>query len=101
MITNMDQDHYYSLMQLMKCGYDILVEKPIVITEVDLEEIDKKQSETGCRIMVCHVLRYVPFFEKLISFVQESGIVYILGQGANKVAADYMMRILMNLESTY
>lgn len=65
MIASMDRQHFYSIMKCMDLGYDILVEKPITINEEELKQIDAKQKETGARVMVCHVLRYVPFFENL------------------------------------
>lgn len=79
MISSMDRQHFYSLMKCMDLGYDILVEKPITINEEELNQIAAKQRETGSRIMVCHVLRYMNFFDRLKQLVDEKVIGEIVG----------------------
>ncbi|MFV0254841.1 MAG: Gfo/Idh/MocA family protein [Erysipelotrichaceae bacterium] len=79
MITSLDKQHFYSLMKCMDLGYDILVEKPITINEDELDQIAQKQRETGARIMVCHVLRYMSFFEKLKGLIEKKVIGDVVG----------------------
>lgn len=79
MIASMDREHYYSLMKCMDLGYDILVEKPITINEQELNDIAMKQKETGARIMVCHVLRYMNFFDRLKGLLDEKVIGDVIG----------------------
>ncbi len=79
MIMSMDQEHYYSLLKCIDLGYDILVEKPITTTEEELSEIANKQKKTGARIMVCHVLRYMAFYERLKQLISSKEVGEVVG----------------------
>lgn len=54
----MDQDHVKASVAAMRAGYHVLLEKPMATTLADCELIERTQRETGCTLMVCHVLRY-------------------------------------------
>jgi predicted dehydrogenase len=43
----------------------MLLEKPVVNSKEQLLDIRKIAEENGCLLMVCHVLRYTPFFKKI------------------------------------
>ncbi len=79
MVMSFDQDHHYSLLKCMDLGYDILVEKPITTSSEELIEISDKQKQTGARIMVCHVLRYMHYFERLKQLLDDKEIGDIVG----------------------
>ena len=64
-IATMDRDHYSHVMQALRCGYDILLEKPISPDARECLKIEAKANALGRKITVCHVLRYTPFFGKL------------------------------------
>jgi predicted dehydrogenase len=61
-IATMDQDHYIQAMKALDLGYDILLEKPISPSPRECLEIQKKADQKGCKVIVCHVLRYTDFF---------------------------------------
>lgn len=60
-----DRIHYASTMAALDRGYHVLLEKPMAPLESECREMVKKAEEKGLLLMVCHVLRYAPFFEKL------------------------------------
>ncbi|UUZ90059.1 Gfo/Idh/MocA family oxidoreductase [Paenibacillus sp. P25] len=58
----MDELHVETTPPLLKMGYDVLLEKPIGVTEEEtlrLQEAARKHRRT---VMICHVLRYAPFY---------------------------------------
>ncbi len=56
----------------MERGYDVLLEKPIGSLE-ETVDIGNIAERTGRKLIVCHVLRYTPFFIK-IKEVIDSGV---------------------------
>ena len=70
-ISTQDSQHKSSCIAAMKKGYDILVEKPIATTLEDVLEIEACAKETGCRILVCHVLRYTDFYRKVKEIIND------------------------------
>ena len=72
MICTPDSEHYGPAMAAIEQGYDILLEKPISPSPKECEEIAAAAKEKGVKIVVCHVMRYMPFF-KSIKEVIDSG----------------------------
>ena len=64
-IASMDQDHYAQTMAALDLGYDILLEKPISPDPLECMAIAKKAERLGRKVVVCHVLRYTPFYSTL------------------------------------
>lgn len=64
-IATMDDIHYRQTIKALEIGYDILLEKPIAMSLEECEDIYKKAREVGRKIVVCHVLRYAPFYNKV------------------------------------
>lgn len=61
----MDQLHVSTTLPFLEQGYDVLLEKPITNNEKDLLNIKDTAAKHGCRLFVCHVLRYSPFYRKI------------------------------------
>ncbi len=61
----MDQDHVPTSKMLLKKGYDILLEKPFAINEEEMFELARVAKEENRKVMVCHVLRYTPYYRKI------------------------------------
>lgn len=61
-ICTMDRDHFEPAMKAIELGYDILLEKPISPVPEECAEIARAAEKKGVRIVVCHVLRFTPFF---------------------------------------
>lgn len=64
-IATMDRDHFIHVLQALRCGYDILLEKPISPDPKECLLIDHTAKILGRSITVCHVLRYTNFFSTL------------------------------------
>lgn len=65
LICTQDNQHYHLAMQAIAKGYDILVEKPVAPTAEQCAAIALAAKEKGVKVLVCHVLRYTPFFNKV------------------------------------
>ncbi|MBQ9505882.1 MAG: Gfo/Idh/MocA family oxidoreductase [Clostridia bacterium] len=67
----MDHLHYETSVPMLKLGYDMLLEKPFAVSKEEMDALLRVIAANGNRVMVCHVLRYAPFYrsvkEKLLS----------------------------------
>jgi predicted dehydrogenase len=48
----------------MEKGYDLVLEKPVATTAADVRRIHEAAQRLGRKVLVCHVLRYTPFYRK-------------------------------------
>ena len=58
----MDHHHVPTSLPLLDAGYDILLEKPFATNEEEMWQLYDKAREKGRKVMICHVLRYAPFY---------------------------------------
>jgi predicted dehydrogenase len=61
-VTTQDQMHVEPAVMAMEQGYDVLLEKPMALTEADCRQLTEVSERTGKLLQICHVLRYSPFF---------------------------------------
>ena len=61
----MDRQHVETTMPLLEAGYSVLLEKPICTEEEDLFRLLEAAKRVGSTVMVCHVLRYAPFYASI------------------------------------
>lgn len=61
----MDPQHVETTLPLLRSGYDVLLEKPFALNQAQADTLLAATRETGRRVMVCHVLRYAPFYRAL------------------------------------
>ncbi len=73
-IATQDNMHYAPAMKAIELGYDLLLEKPVAPTERECAEIANAAKAKGVKVLVCHVLRYTPFFKKVKSIIEEGQI---------------------------
>ena len=73
-IATMDRDHYRQAIPAMEKGYHLLLEKPISPVPEEAIEIEETARRLKRHVVVCHVLRYSPFFRE-IKKVIESGVI--------------------------
>ena len=64
-IATMDRDHYRQAIPAMEKGHHLLLEKPISPVPEEVLAIEEKARETERLVVVCHVLRYSPFFREI------------------------------------
>ena len=58
----MDHQHYATAVPLLEKGYDMLLEKPFAVSEDEMRRLLAVIEKNGNRVMICHVLRYSPFY---------------------------------------
>ncbi|MBT4500728.1 MAG: Gfo/Idh/MocA family oxidoreductase [Gemmatimonadetes bacterium] len=58
----MDRQHVPTTLPLLEAGYDTLLEKPICPDRGELLQLLETSRRTDCKVMICHVLRYAPFY---------------------------------------
>ena len=80
----MDQLHYVTTMPLLEKGYNILLEKPVTANPKELLEIEAKAKEKNCKVVICHVLRYTPFYSKIKSIIDSGKIGKIVSLQLNE-----------------
>lgn len=73
LVCTQDRQHVPHAVEALKKGYDVMMEKPISPKLEDLQEITKVSRENGRRVVVCHVLRYTPFFQTIKKTI-DSGV---------------------------
>lgn len=73
-IATQDKDHIRHATKAFQLGYDILLEKPITDNAAEMQGLLALQKETGCKALVCHVLRYAPAFVKASKLLEEGVI---------------------------
>ena len=61
----MDSLHVPLTIPLLKKGYNVLLEKPIGISADEVLSLWMTDRETGRLVMICHVLRYAPFYVEI------------------------------------
>ncbi len=77
-ITTMDQMHYGPCMKAIELGYDILLEKPVSSDSKECVAMANAAKKKGTKILVCHVLRYAPFFMKIKEMISNGMVGKVL-----------------------
>ena len=73
LICTQDQQHVPHGLAALRQGYDVLMEKPISPDLGECLSLLDTSRETGKKVVICHVLRYSPFYRK-IKEILDSGI---------------------------
>ena len=58
----MDHQHVATAIPLLRAGYHMLLEKPFAVNEEEMWKLISVVKETDRKVMICHVLRYAPFY---------------------------------------
>ena len=61
-VATQDEDHKEHAIAMMQAGYDLLLEKPIANNAEDCIAIYEASKQYDRKVVVCHVLRYTPFY---------------------------------------
>lgn len=70
----MDDIHVVTSIPVLKKGYDMLLEKPFAVNEDELRELVKVANDCGRKVLICHVLRYTPFYSAIKRHVMSGEI---------------------------
>lgn len=71
-ICTMDAMHVPHAMAALQKGYDVMLEKPIGTSLEDCVALEREAKRLGRKVVVCHVLRYTPFYQ-CVKRIMDSG----------------------------
>ncbi len=61
----MDHQHIETSLPLLSVGYDMLLEKPFAVNMQEMQQLLQTVKKYGNKVMICHVLRYSPFYRSV------------------------------------
>ena len=73
-IATMDRDHFEPSVEAINLGYHLLLEKPISPVPAESIRVAQLAEEKGVHVLVCHVLRFTPFFVRLKQLIDDGAI---------------------------
>ncbi|MBR2340705.1 MAG: Gfo/Idh/MocA family oxidoreductase [Clostridia bacterium] len=73
-ISTQDKMHLEPALACIEKGYDLLLEKPMAPTAEECKIIYEAAEKKGVKVVVCHVLRFTPFWYKLKELLDEGAI---------------------------
>ena len=88
-IATQDADHEEHAIACMKAGYDLLLEKPIANTLEGCLAIYEAAKKYQRKVMVCHVLRYTPFYRRIKNIIDEGTLGEIITVQASENVGYY------------
>lgn len=83
-IATSDKQHFDPVMKAISLGYDILLEKPAAPTAKECLAIADAATKKGVKVLVCHVLRYTPFFSKIKEMISNGDLGEIISVHHNE-----------------
>lgn len=73
-IATQDNNHYEAALKAIELGYDLLLEKPAAQTSRECIDIANAAKKKGVKVLVCHVLRYTPFYKRVKQLLTDNVI---------------------------
>ena len=70
-IATQDSQHKEHALKAMELGYDLILEKPISNKLEDIVAIADAAERLGRQVLVCHVLRYTPFYRQVKQLIDD------------------------------
>jgi len=83
-VGSQDQFHKEHAVASMEAGYDLLLEKPVATTPEDTLAVEQTAKHLGRRVLVCHVLRYTPFYRKVKEIVSDGQLGRVMSLNATE-----------------
>lgn len=77
-VSTQDRMHFAPAMKLIQLKYNLLLEKPAAPTAEECQQLADAAKKQGVKILVCHVLRYSPFFRKLKDLIDSDQVGKVL-----------------------
>ncbi len=74
LVCTQDRQHVAPAVTAMRAGYDVMLEKPMAPDRAGCVELTHTAEHTGRRLLICHVLRYTPFFRALNQVLMDGRI---------------------------
>ena len=88
-IATQDADHKEHAIAFLEKGYDLLLEKPIANSLEDVLAIYEAAMRYNRKVIVCHVLRYTPFYRKVKEIVESGELGDIINVSASENVGFY------------
>jgi predicted dehydrogenase len=76
LVCTQDWQHTAPALAAMRCGYHVLLEKPMATTAEECHQLVRASEDLHRQLHICHVLRYTRHFQKMREIVQSG----VLGQ---------------------
>ena len=73
-IATQDDMHTEPAIKCMELGYDLLLEKPMAQNAKECREIYEASEKYGRKVIVCHVLRFTPFWRAIKAIIDRGEI---------------------------
>ncbi len=73
-IATQDDFHFEPAMKALEKGYDLILEKPISNSLDETFILEKRAKDLKRNVLVCHVLRYTPFYNRVKALVDEGAV---------------------------
>lgn len=73
-VATQDNQHKEHAIAMMRAGYDLLLEKPIANTEEECLAIYRASKKFNRKVIVCHVLRYTPFYSAIKRTIESGAL---------------------------
>ena len=73
-VATQDRDHYGHAMAGMDLGYHILCEKPVSPFLGQCVELKETAEKKGLKMVICHVLRYAPYYDRIKEIIDSGAI---------------------------
>jgi hypothetical protein len=87
----MDAIHVETTLPLLRAGYDVLLEKPIGTSKEEVLQLLDVAKKYGRKVMICHVLRYAPFYAEIHKRIEAGEIGDIINiQSSEHVSYHHM-----------
>ena len=74
LIATQDRQHVPNALKALEKGYHVLLEKPISPDLAECRQLLAKAKETGKIVVVCHVLRYTPFYSTIKELIERGDV---------------------------
>lgn len=73
-IATSDHLHFSPTIEALKKDYDVLLEKPMSNSALEVHQIGEAEKTSKGKVLVCHVLRYTPFYQQLKAIIESGQI---------------------------
>ena len=83
-IATQDNFHFEHCQAALRCGYDVLLEKPISTSAAQVQAIERLAGEVNRRVMVCFVLRFSAFYRKVKAIIESGALGELVSIQANE-----------------
>lgn len=86
-ICTLDKQHVIHGIPALEKGYDIVLEKPISPDLDDCKVMLDAADKSNSKIIVCHVLRYTPFYNKIRDLIKSGEVGDVVNLSAQENVA--------------